>query len=145
MSETRFSSREERRTSRQTAPVRERRVNQMRCASVGGRADDHRSWERKRSLVLLDNPGVAASRQGKKESARDVRGADLREEIVKRPPQGSQPSIRQRFTRSDEDGGDRRTSQRAERAIEYSARARATPQSNCAARAPGMPCSISRA
>jgi hypothetical protein len=55
------------------------------------------------------------------------------------------------FTGSDEDGGDQRTSQRAERAIRRSeqsdrapVRAR-NPYSNCAARAPGIPCSISRA
>ncbi len=40
---------------------------------------------------------------------------------MKRTHQQSELSATQRFTRSDEDGGDRRTSQRAERAIEHSA------------------------
>jgi hypothetical protein len=65
---------------------------------------------------------VSGGLRGGNEPAGDVRAADLQEETVK--PLGdvlsvAPPSV---FTGSDEDGGDQRTSQRAERAIRQSAR-----------------------
>jgi hypothetical protein len=61
-------------------------------------------------------------RSATNESARDVRATDLQEEMVK-PGMAFGVSSRHRggFTMSDEDGGDQRTSRRAERAIKHSA------------------------
>jgi hypothetical protein len=60
--------------------------------------------------------------------ARDVRAADLQEKPTKRVV-ASAGHVKGGFVRFDEDGGFRRTSQRAERAIRYSERKRAE-QSN---------------
>ena len=60
--------------------------------------------------------------------ARDVRAADLQEKPTKRVVASAGP-VKGGFVGFDEDGGFRRTSQRAERAIRYSERKRAE-QSN---------------
>jgi hypothetical protein len=59
--------------------------------------------------------------------ARDVRAADLQEEPTK-PVKNRAHSPTSRFVGSDEDGGYRRTSQRAERAIRQSERSERSNQ-----------------
>ena len=68
---------------------------------------------------------LAVARSATNDSARDVRAADLQEELVKPHSRKERLCDTAGFTRSDEDGGDQRTSQRAERAIKHSARAQA--------------------
>ena len=64
-----------------TAPVRE--PVEARCASVGGRAEECRSDERNALQLgqLRRLRGVSLSATN--DSARDVRAADLQEELVK--------------------------------------------------------------
>jgi hypothetical protein len=65
---------------------------------------------------------VRVSRNVTNDSARDVRAADLQEETVIPVIDMPSPCPKVGFTGSDEDRGNQRTSQRAERAIRQSAR-----------------------